>query len=78
MKENSCEILFCKNVSHLRRKNNLSQREMANKLNIGVGTLRKLESGTIPKRASIEILWCIYEKFNIPFSKQFEDLSTID
>ena len=69
MEENNCEILFCKNVSYLRRKNNLSQREMTNKLNIGIETLRKLESGTIPKRVGVEILWRIYEEFNIPFSK---------
>ena len=78
MKEKSCEVLFCKNVSYLRRKNNLSQREIANKLSISVETLRKLESGTIPKRVGVESLWCIYKEFNIPLSKQFEDLSIID
>ena len=56
MKEESTNIL-CKNIKILREKNKLSKKEMAKRLGIGVIALSKLESGILPKRLSVKILF---------------------
>ena len=57
--------LFCDNIYLLRKKQYLSQNEMAKKLGIGVYSLRKLERGELPPRLDSRILWYIYEEFHV-------------
>ena len=64
MKEESTNIL-CKNIKILREKNKLSKKEMAKCLGIGVIALSKLESGILPKRLSVKILFLIERDFGI-------------
>ena len=78
MKTDKEVVVFCKNIVYLRKKYKLSQKDMAKKLHIGLASLRKLEQGSIPKRLRTEILWYIYRNFNIPISRQFEDVSNAD
>ncbi len=66
--------ILLNNVSILRRTNNLSQKEMAKKLNIGVHTLNKIENGELPKRLGVKTLFLIEKHFNIPASMLFEEI----
>ena len=54
-----------RNLFILRKIHRLSQKEMAKRLGIGVGSLRRLESGTLPPRFNIHALEQIYVNFNI-------------
>ena len=56
---------FSYNVMYLRKMNNISQKEMACILGIGVGSLNKIENGILPKRLSVDVLFRIHERFGI-------------
>ena len=47
---------FCKNIRALRRHHSLTQREMAEILDVSVGAVRSLEGGIIPPRMKIDVL----------------------
>lgn len=67
------EILnFCKNVKFLRENNNLSKKEMAKILGIGIGSLTKLEKGEIPERMGANVIINICDYFHILPNKLFE------
>lgn len=57
--------IFCQNVRILRENNNLSKKEMAEKLGISTKSLNKIESGVVPKRLSCDILAYIYLNFGV-------------
>ena len=57
--------LFCKNVRFLRKHHNLSQKEMAKRLHIGVYSLKKIENDIIPPRLGFDILFYFYPNFSI-------------
>ena len=57
--------ILCKNIRYLREKHNLSRKEMAGRLHIGVGSLKKMEEGEVPPRMGVEILFHIYRCFGI-------------
>ena len=59
---------FLQNVTWLRKHYGLSQKEMAKKLEIGVGTLRKIEKGELPSGLRIDVLYCIRKEFGIPMA----------
>ena len=49
---------FCKNIKNLRISNNLSKKDMAQRLGISIRTLNIIESGELPKRLSTKITKC--------------------
>lgn len=56
---------LCHNIYRLRKDNNLTQKEMAKLLKIGIGSLRKLEAGIIPPRMTVDIFYHVYAAFGI-------------
>ncbi|MBQ8287153.1 MAG: helix-turn-helix transcriptional regulator [Clostridia bacterium] len=74
---NEIEI-FCNNVRLLRRTFHLSEKEMAKKMGISVGSLTKLESGVLPSRLTHEVLIYIYHNFTITPQRMFSPLSETD
>ena len=52
------------NIAFLRKHHNLSKKEMAQLLHIGIGSLNKIESGVLPERLSAEILVHLANHFN--------------
>jgi DNA-binding XRE family transcriptional regulator len=58
-------MAFCENVRYVRKKNGLSKKEMAKKLGIGVKSLELIESGSLPPRMSVRVVYMIYENFGI-------------
>ena len=60
--------IFTENIKLLRQKASLTQSQMAELLNISIYNLKKLESGAIPKRLSVEVVFKIMYIFKInPF-----------
>ena len=62
--------IFCDNIRYLRKSINLSKKEMANLLGIGLHSLNLLEKGMIPPRLSVQILYNIYHQFGLLPSQQ--------
>ena len=62
---------FCENVKELRKANGLSQKEMAQKLDISVNSLSMLEKGTIPPRLSVAIVIKIHKIFGVKPAQMF-------
>ena len=63
---------FCENIKTYRKKNKLSQKEMAKKLHIGVHSLRRLEQGNIPARVTVDVFFYFADLCNIPTSDIFK------
>ena len=55
---------FCKNIRSLRKFHKLNQKQMAEKLHIGIWSLKKIEKGQIPPQLRIDVLLYIYEHFH--------------
>ena len=64
---------FCYNVSWLRKHHGLSKKQMAKLMEIGTGSVTKLEKGIFPPRMSINVVMLIYRHFGIRPSAQFTD-----
>ncbi|MBQ3041455.1 MAG: helix-turn-helix transcriptional regulator [Clostridia bacterium] len=62
---------FAKNLKHLRMKNNLTKKEMAGKLGIGIKTLNALESGVLPPRFGANTVFIMQRKFGFSPSQMF-------
>lgn len=56
---------FCENVRTLRRFFKLSQKEMARTMGIGLYSLRKIESGVLPPRLGMDVLFHLYKGFGV-------------
>ena len=56
---------FMYNVAFLRKMYGLSKREMAKRLQIGVGSLTKLENGIMPPKLSPLVLLQIEQSFGL-------------
>lgn len=65
--------IFCENIKKLRKKNGLSQKEMAQKLDISVMSLSTLEKGAVPSRLSVSIVIKIYKIFGIKPAQMFAE-----
>lgn len=65
---------FCRNMRLVRIQHKLTQKEMAAILGIGVGSLRKIESGTFPLRIGCNIFFRFHSAFHIPVSLLFTDM----
>lgn len=64
------DIFMC-NVVWLRKHHGFSKREMAKCLEIGVGTLNKLERGEIPPRMGCKIFFAVSARFGVSLRNQF-------
>lgn len=64
-------IGFCQNMRALREEHGYSLREMAKILHISVKTLSLLESGTLPRRTSANIIFLLSRHFDIPPKELF-------
>lgn len=71
MNEARSLTIFCKNIRILRIKNGLSQREMAQVLGIGVGSLRTIEAGHIPPCLGCNALYNAAVYFGLRISALF-------
>ena len=56
------------NILYLRKRHNITKKEMAKILGIGIKTLNKIEQGILPPKTSVEILFKIHNHFGIPLS----------
>ena len=54
---------FTDNMKLLRKSYDLTVSEMARKVNVSTGTIRKIEKGHVPPRLSVEILFRIEKCF---------------
>ncbi len=73
MKNNKDWCIFANNIHLLRINNNYSKKKMAEILNIGVGSLRKIEKGECPKRLKADIIYNLSQYFNLKPSQLFEE-----
>ena len=63
--ENDKELMcFCQNIRYLRKKHNLTQKQMATLLGIGIQTLRMLEKNIVPPYLRCSVLYQIYLHFH--------------
>ena len=67
-------IIFTKNITYLRNKNNLSKKEMARLLGIGASSLNKLENGEIPGKMSASVILKTSKAFNMRPCELFRDI----
>ena len=65
-------LILCENIKFLRLKNNLTKKEMAQKLGIGVQSITKIESGTTPRSVNAITLYIIHKTFDIPIETLLE------
>ncbi len=67
-KEEEVQIL-CHNILLLRKKASMTQKEMAAIMDISVSGLRRIESGKLPPRLSLDAIFSLADAFSIsPFS----------
>lgn len=64
--------IFCKNIKELRESHHLTKTEMARRLKISIPTLNKIESGELPKRLTVKVIYAIVDEFNIRADDLFE------
>ena len=60
-----------RNLNHLRRLHNLTQKQMAQILGISITTWRKMEQGIMPPRLSSLVVYRAADAFGIPAIKLF-------
>ena len=65
---------FVVNIVYLRKRHNLSKKEMAQILGIGIGSYNKLEQGIFPERLAVDVIFNISDYFKIPPAHLFEKL----
>lgn len=64
------------NVLYLRKKHNITKKDMARILGVGIKTLNKIEHEILPPRLSVDILFKIQKRFGISVSSLVsEDIS---
>lgn len=68
--------IFLDNIAWLRKKHNLSKKDMAALLQIGVGSLTKIEKGELPLRLSTEVLFRVSNIFHVAPKDLFSPLWT--
>ena len=59
-------IYFCQNIKHLRETGGYSYAETAKALHTSVKTLKSIESGIVPSRVSMRIIWYAADFFGVP------------
>ena len=58
-------FIFCENIRRIRKKNGLTQKEMAKMLCIGEKTLSAIENNKIPPRLSSNFVFSVSRTFNV-------------
>lgn len=53
------------NILYLRKRHNITKKEMANLLRVSTKTLTKIEQGILPPRLSVEVLFKVQEQFGV-------------
>ena len=76
MKESDSDVkneleIFMENVVFLRKTHGFSKRKMAELLCISVAALSKIENGVFPKKLDVDVVWQIFDVFNIPPGRIF-------
>ena len=64
--------IFCENIKAIRKNKMLSKRKMANLLGISVYSLNIIESGKLPRRLGIEIIYNINSSLGISPNELFK------
>ena len=64
--------VFCRNVAFLRKSNDLTYSQMAEKVGVTRRSIVLLEQGAVPKRLSCEIVFNICSEFYINVNDIFE------
>ena len=64
-------IVFCENMKTLRKRNNLSKKEMAKILGIVVRNLAKIEERVMPSKTSTSVIFKISHHFKIKLHELF-------
>ncbi len=62
---------FCANIKNLRIEKNLTKKEMAKLLGIGVHSLLMIEGGNLPPRLDCMVLYHIHQHFGIKPAELF-------
>ena len=57
--------VFCKNVTFLREKHQLSKKDMAQRLHMSRYTLNRIERGIVSERMGTNVLFYIYQNFGV-------------
>ena len=57
--------IICKNLRYLRKRNGLTQKQMADILGVGIGSIREMEKGRIPRCFRVGALRRLCEYFQI-------------
>ena len=69
---------FCKNVTYLREKKQLTKKQMANIMGVNVNTLNSIENGVVPSKLSSRVLINLYNHFHISLDTFFnKDLENV-
>ena len=76
---NQDEILvFGENVKKLRKKENLSKKEMADIMGVGVRSVTMLENGVLPLRLDVKALQRLSLRFGIKIEDLFSEIPEND
>lgn len=75
MKDSNEYLYFSQHVRRIRIERKMTQKEMADRLGIGVRTLSRIERGILPRRLSCEILFRVQEQFGICPQDLFKPVS---
>ena len=67
-------MIFCKNSSFLRRKFRISKAQLAKTAHMAVSTITKTESGEIPPRLKIRLVFRLAQCFNVKIYELFEPM----
>ena len=65
--------IFLKNLAALRKQHNLTQKQMAQTLGIGITTWRQIEQGIMPPRLSSLVVYRAADAFGIPAVRLFSE-----
>lgn len=69
------------NIVQIRKEYGLSKKKMAKTLGISIKTLRKIENGEFPPNLSVEVIFEIYDNFEITpkelFKRRFDTVGEI-
>ena len=71
--KNYAEI-FMLNMTWLRRTHGLSKKQMSKICHISIQSLNKIESGILPPKLNVDIVFHIQKHFGIPAADLFKEL----
>lgn len=66
--------IFLENIVYLRKHYGLSKKKMAKILQIGVGSLNKIERGELPERLGVDVILHMEDYFRIPAKDLFQKI----